>query len=48
MNTPVFLVGFFAPLVLHNYKNNHSVINSTVSYIHVTFYNSNIQYNVSF
>ena len=37
MNTPVFLVGFFAPLVLHNYKNNHSVINSTVSYIHVTF-----------
>ena len=36
MNTPVFLVGFFAPLVLHNYKNNHSVINSTVSDINET------------
>ena len=48
MNRPVFLVGCFAPLVLHNYKNNHSVINSTVSHIHITFYNSNIQKNVSF
>ena len=48
MNTPVFLVGFFVTLVLHNYKNNHSVINYTVSHIHVTFYNCNIQKNVSF
>ena len=47
MNRPVFLVGCFAPLVLHNYKNNHSVINSTVSHIHITFYNSNIYRKMS-